>query len=164
MSITKKSVFLLVVQFLFLTGIKCQTTINSTGNNSSGSGGSISYSVGQITFNTFSGIEGASFAQGVQQPYEISVVTSTEDIEGILLNYKIYPNPTNDKLILIIKPLEGVMFNYQLYNQFGILIQIRNIESEETEISLEGYSASIYFLKVIRNNMEVKVFKIIKNK
>jgi hypothetical protein len=32
----------------------------------------------------------------------------------------------------------------------------------ETEISLENLSSSVYFLKVIKNNLEIKVFEIVK--
>ena len=54
-----------------------QSTITATGGTGTGSGGSATYTVGQITYKTFSGTTG-SVAHGVQQPYEISVVTAIE--------------------------------------------------------------------------------------
>ncbi len=52
-----------------------QETITSAGGNTTGSAGSVSYTVGQIIFSTFSGANG-SVIQGVQQPYEISIATA----------------------------------------------------------------------------------------
>jgi hypothetical protein len=43
-----------------------------------------------------------------------------------------------------------------------VLLQDKKVENWETEISLENHSSSVYLLKVIKNNIEVKVFKIVK--
>jgi len=73
-----------MVSCLCLTIIQGQSTIPSTGGNATGSGGSVSYTVGQITYRTFSGTNG-SIAEGVQQTYEISVVTANKITEAITL-------------------------------------------------------------------------------
>lgn len=151
----------LLVSCLYLTILQGQSTIPTTGSTASGSGGTATYTVGQITYKTFSGTNG-TVAQGVQQPYEISVVTAVENTEGITLEYKVYPNPTSGQIILTIKPFDGDNFRYRLYDLNGILLQDKRIESEESEISLESYSYSIYFLKVIDDFQEIKIFKIIK--
>lgn len=143
--------------------IQAQNTISATGGNATGSGGTVSYSVGQVTYNTYSGTNG-TVAQGVQQPYEISVVTAIENTEGITLEYRVYPNPTSGLLRLIIKPFDQKNFRYTLHDINSILLQDKKIESEETEISMKNYTPAIYFLQVIKNNQEVKVFKIIKTK
>jgi hypothetical protein len=44
----------------------------------------------------------------------------------------------------------------------GLLLQDKKIKSEETEILIQDLSSSLYFLKVIDSNQEVKVFKIVK--
>jgi hypothetical protein len=137
--------------------VQAQQTIPVTGGNATGSTGSVSYSVGQILYNTILGTNG-TVAQGVQQPYEISVVTAIENTEGITLEYKVYPNPTKGLITLTING----NFRYRIYDLSGILLQDKKIESGKTEISLESHSFSMYFLKVIKDNQEVKVFKIIK--
>jgi|SRR5690554_3243411 len=76
---------------LGLTALKAQESVNATGGDASGEGGSVSYSVGQITFQTHTGTNG-SVAQGVQQPFEISVVTAIEEAKGINLSVTAYPN------------------------------------------------------------------------
>jgi hypothetical protein len=157
----RKTIIELLVSCLCLTIVQGQSTIPATGGNATGSGGSVSYTVGQITYQTLSGTSG-TVAQGVQQPYEISIVTAIENTEGITLEYKVYPNPTRGLITLTIKPFDDENFRYRLFDLNGILLQDKKIESEETEISLESFSSSMYFLKVIKDNMEVKIFKIIK--
>ena len=154
-----------LLTILFLIGyaftIQAQNTIPATGGNASGIGGSVSYTVGQVSYQTFSETTG-SVAQGVQQPYEISVVTAIGNTEGVVLDYKVYPNPTHGSLRLTIEPFDDGNFRFWLYDLNGILLQDKKVLSEETEISLENLNPAIYFLKILKDNREVKVFKIIK--
>ncbi len=138
-----------------------QQTIPATGGNATGSGGTVSYSIGQITYHTYDGPDN-TVAQGVQQPYEISVVTAIENTEGIIIDYKVYPNPAHGLIKLIINPFDSGDFRYSLFDIKGILIQDNKVLGEETEISLESLNPTIYFLKVIKDNKEIKVFKIVK--
>lgn len=85
-----------------LSGLHAQNTISASGGNASGSGGSVSYSVGQIVYTTNTGTNGSA-AQGVQQPYEISVVTANEEALDISLEMVVYPNPATDFVKLRIK-------------------------------------------------------------
>ena len=90
---------------LGLTGLQAQESVNATGSNASGSGGSASYSVGQVVYTTNTGTNG-SMAQGVQQPYEILVATGLEEAKSINLTVSAYPNPTTDYLTLEVKDFE----------------------------------------------------------
>ncbi len=156
----------IILCFLFFSGLgivilQAQSTIPASGGNATGSGGSVSYTVGQILYNTISGTNGI-VAQGVQQPYEISVVTSIKNSEEINLECLVYPNPTSGLAKLIFKSPDYENLRFRLYDINGVLLQDKKVESSETEISLENLSSSVYFLKVIKNNLEVKVFKIVK--
>jgi hypothetical protein len=51
--------------------INAQETISPGGGNATGSGGSVSYTIGQVAYGAFSGTTG-SVIQGIQQPYDIS--------------------------------------------------------------------------------------------
>jgi len=66
-----------------LTGLQAQESVNATGGNALGNGGTASYSVGQMIYTTNTGTGGNTVAQGVQQPFEISVVTGIEEAQGI---------------------------------------------------------------------------------
>ena len=147
---------------LGLTGLQAQESINATGNNASGSGGSASYSVGQVVYTTNTGTNG-SVAQGVQQPYEISVVTAIEEAKGINLSVSAYPNPTTDYLTLRIDELEISNLSFQLYDMTGKLLQSEKITGNQTSIVMSNLVPATYFVKVIQGNKEFKTFKIIKN-
>ena len=147
---------------LGLTGLQAQESVNATGGNASGSGGSISYSVGQVAYQTHTGTNG-SVAQGVQQAYEISVITAIEQAKGISLSVTAYPNPTTDYLTLEVKDFEFSTLSFQLYDMNGKLLQSEKITGNQTSILTSNLLPASYFVKVIQGNKEVKTFKIIKN-
>ena len=147
---------------LGLTGLQAQTAVPATGGNATGDGGKVSYSVGQVVFTTNKGTNG-SLAQGVQQPFEISVVTAIEEDKGINLTVLAYPNPTIDYLTLKIDELEISYLSYQLFDMNGKLLQSEKITSNQTSIVMSNLVPSTYFVKVTESNKEVKTFKIIKN-
>jgi len=147
---------------LGLTGLQAQENVNATGGDATGSGGSVSYSVGQVVYTTNTGTSG-SVAQGVQQPYEISVVTGIEEAKGINLSVTAYPNPTTDYLTLRIDEFEISNLSYQLYDMNGKLLQSEKITGNQTSIVMSNLVPANYFVKVIQVNKEVKTFKIIKN-
>jgi len=147
---------------LGLTGLQAQESVNATGGDASGSGGSASYSVGQVVYTTNTGTNGY-VVQGVQQPYEISVVTGIEEAKGINLSVSAYPNPTTDYLTLEVKDVELSNLSYQLYDMNGKLLQSEKIAGNQTSISMNNLVPATYFVKVVQGNKEVKTFKIIKN-
>jgi len=107
---------------LGLTGLQAQETIPATGGNATGSGGSASYSVGQVVYTTNTGTNG-SVAQGVQQPFEISVVTGIEQTKGINLSVSAYPNPATDFLMLKVENYDNGNLSYQLFDMNSKLLQ-----------------------------------------
>jgi hypothetical protein len=145
---------------LGLTGLQAQETIPATGGNASGSGGTVSYSVGQVVYTTNTGANG-SVAQGVQQPFEISVLTGIEQT-AINLVISAYPNPTTDFLQLKVESEKLKDLSFQLYNMQGKLLQNKKIEGNETSIVMSSLVPATYFVKVVQGNKEVKTFKIIK--
>lgn len=157
-----KKILIGVCLFGYGTTIIAQTTIPASGGNASGSGGTASYSVGQIVYIKNTGTNGSA-SQGVQQPYEISVVTGIEEAKDILLEFVVYPNPASDLVRLKISNFEIQNLKYQLYDMNGNLMQQNYIFSDETNISLQSFLPSTYFLKIIQDRKEIKTFKIIKN-
>jgi hypothetical protein len=147
---------------LGLTGLHAQESVNATGGNASSSGGSVSFSVGQVVYTTNTGSNG-SVTQGVQQPFEISVVTAIEQTKGINLSVSAYPNPTTNYLTLRIEEFEISNLLYQLYDMNGKLLQNQIITGNQTSIVMSNLIPATYFVKVIQGNKELKTFKIIKN-
>ena len=152
------SVLLLV---LGLTVLQAQESINATGGNASGSGGTVAYSVGQVVYTTNTGSNG-TVAQGVQQSFEISVLTGLKEAKSINLSVTAYPNPTTDYLQLKVESEKLKDLSYQLYDISGKLLQSEKITGSQTSIVMSNLLPSTYFVKVTERNKEVKTFKIVK--
>ena len=156
---------MLISFFLFcygLIGLQAQKAIVTSGGNASGSGGTSSYTVGQVFYHTLAGTNG-SVSQGVQQPFEISVVTGIEEAMAIQLMISAYPNPTVDFLILKVENYDREKSLYQLYDINGKVLINKSIQANETSIPVYEFVPGTYFLKVTDNYTVVKTFKIIKN-
>ncbi len=162
---TQKVLILLSVFYLCI-GLSCvhaQSVINTSGGEANGSGGSVSFSVGQLVCSTDEGSNG-SIAPGVQQPFEISEITSDPNsIIAIALECKVFPNPATDFLTLNIDNFNNKKLSYFLYNSNGTLIENKEIKDNETIIEMTKLISSIYFLKITEGQRELKTFKIIKN-
>lgn len=151
--------------FFFLigmTGLPAQVAVTTTGGNASGSGGSSSYTVGQLGYTTNSGTTG-SVAQGVQQPYEISIVNGVEEAKEIELSCMLFPNPTSDFVNLKLNSYKVENIIYQIFDFNGKLLEYKKINGSETIIEMKKYSDAVYFLKVFQGDKELKTFKIVKN-
>ncbi len=146
---------------LSLSTLSAQESVNATGSNASGSGGSVNYSVGQVVYTSNTGTNG-SVAQGVQQPYEISVITGIKEAKSTNLSVSAYPNPTTDYLTLSIEEFDISDLSYQLYDVNGKLLQSEKITGNQTNIAMTNLVPATYFIKVVKHNKQVKMFKIIK--
>ena len=164
------TIFLLAVSF---TNVQAQESPTTAGGEAGGSGGTASYTVGQVFYTTQTGTNGNGVVQGVQQPYEISVVTGIPEAKGINLSVSAYPNPVTDYLILKIdnnyvqtmyasSQQELSQLRYQIIDIDGKIIKTDNIIAIETKINTENLVQGNYFLRLIDNNKAIKVFKIIK--
>jgi hypothetical protein len=141
-----------------------QSTV-SAGGNANGTGGTVSYTVGQVFFHTHEG-EGGSVAEGLQQPYEIFVVTSIENIPDISVIVVAYPNPVTDNLMLVIKDqvdFSTETIHFRLSDINGSVIQSDKAAGRQTRIDMQNLPPAVYFLKVTDNRRELKTFKIVKN-
>ncbi|MBK8517045.1 MAG: T9SS type A sorting domain-containing protein [Saprospiraceae bacterium] len=154
-------ILLWVFQVISLASVLSQQTVLPTGGNSIGPGGIVHFSVGQVFYTTNSGVNG-SVAQGVQQPYEISVKTGIDNSK-IQLYISAYPNPSTDYLILKIEDLTLDKLKYLLFDINGRLLQSEIISDRITNIKMVNYQPSSYILKISQDQREIKSFKIIKN-
>ncbi len=139
-----------------------QNNTVASGGQAAGIGGSASYTIGQIVNSSLTGSNG-SLIQGLQQPYEISIVTSTTDL-AFDINAQVYPNPTTDQLVLNIVNQELKNLRYILVDIQGKTIASDRINKSASRINMSSLSNGTYFLRVFSNKQQVKSFQIIKNK
>ncbi len=143
------------------TGVQAQESAVASGGDAAGGGGKVAYSIGQILYTTQIASTG-TVANGVQQTYEISIVSGLENEEAeISLNA--YPNPTLGDLTLTISDTDHANLRVQIFDMHGKLLDNRKITNTIENFSLQNLPASVYFLKVTKDNAAIKTFKIIKN-
>ena len=154
---------LLACFFIGASGfIKAQDATDAAGGNASGPGGKVSYSIGEVAYTTNKN-SGGTMTQGVQQPYEISIVTTIKEAGGIKLVCSVYPNPVTTLVTLRIENYTSENLIFQLLDITGKLMESAKVTGSETIIPFEKLPGAVYFLKITDVNKEVKTFKIIKN-
>ena len=149
-----------LIAFFASFTIHAQQTIPASGGDATGSGGSSSYSVGQIVYTTHTGSNG-TISQGVQQSYEIFTLSNAA-LSTVNLVATTYPNPTSDYVVLAISDDSLTDLTYALYDIQGKPIAKATISSKDTQIDMHSLSAGTYLLNVNQNNQKLKSFKIIK--
>jgi hypothetical protein len=145
----------------FCSALSAQQSINTAGGNSTGVVGNVSYSIGQVFYSSNNSASG-SFTEGVQQTYTITSTSIPENAK--IKSMMIYPNPTNDNLIISVEKSEHENMNYRLFDFQGKLIQSGNIVNKETMLQIKDLSEASYFLDVIQEDRKLRTFKIIKNR
>ncbi|MCC6691265.1 MAG: T9SS type A sorting domain-containing protein [Bacteroidia bacterium] len=152
---------MLLAGLLWCGFAQAQESVNTSGGNASGSGGTASYSVGQLVYTTNIGSSG-SVEQGVQHTYEIFTVGNNETT--MKLSLQAFPNPTTENLIVQISDYNNEKLSYQLVDMQGKLITIGQITTQQTQIEMRNLPLTTYFINVInQENKTVQTFKIIKN-
>jgi hypothetical protein len=163
MKIIKQTDFSIILAYLFCSvALHAQESVNTSGGNANGIGGTVSYSIGQVAFTTISNNNG-SVAQGVQQAYEIFTIGINEDSTNIQLST--YPNPISDFVVLQVEGLPNQKMNYILLDANGREVSSNLITTQQTLIPMEKLENGIYFLYVRSDfKMKIQTFKIIKNR
>ncbi len=141
-----------------------QHAVNATGGNASNENGSVSYSIGQILYSAYSNSDG-NITEGVQQPYEIFVITSIEYLDGIDLKLKAFPNPVDDQLKLLVIGQDRSRssdFHYWLLDINGKSMKHERMSDKITRIDMSGAQPGVYFLLVTASEERIGFLRIIK--
>ena len=148
---------------LFSSGIiLAQESVNTSGSIATGSGGTASYTVGQVAYTSSLGSNG-SVSAGVQQAYTITATTGVDET-NFNLEASVYPNPITDLLVLSINELTEE-HSYQVLDMAGKLLANGQLRNNQTQIDFSSYAAGSYYVKIITNQIkEIKTFQVIKNK
>lgn len=158
-----KSRPLALLTFSLLLGsfAQAQESVNTSGGDATGSGGTVAYSIGQVVYTTNTGTTG-EVAQGVQHAYEIYTFGIKETELNISLT--VFPNPTANNLTLLISECNNEKWSYQLLDMQGKLLANQQIVAKQTEIDMNNLASATYIVNVInQENKKVQSFKIVKN-
>jgi opacity protein-like surface antigen len=152
--------FFLMLMLVPVALLKAQSAVLATGANATGSNGSVSYSVGQVTYQ----VKGSNreVSEGVQHAYEIITLATDEasQIEegGILL----YPNPFKDYLYLDFTTNSYKGSTYQLFDAQGKLVKTDKINQTKSEFNFSDLPSAMYIIRINQEGKNIKTFKIIK--
>ena len=153
--------FKLSLLFLFSLQLSyAQETVSSTGGNATGTGGTSSFTVGQV-FYTSNTSSAGSVSQGVQLAFEIQTLSNPE-LLTVQLTAVTYPNPTTDYVALKITDTALENLEYTLFDLNGKTIDSKKIRTSSTEITMKNLSIGIYLLKLTKKKQPIKTFRIIK--
>lgn len=148
------STTLLFTSLIF--GAVGQQNAVSAGGDASGTGGSVSYSIGQVDYVNSSGSNGNS-NEGVQQPYEFFQEVGLE--EEIIIS-AVYPNPTTD--IIQIEFENTAQRELELFDQNGKLVLNSTCSNSNTSLDLSALAKGSYMLSVHRDQ-KTQTIKLIKH-
>ena len=154
----KKSLIPIVVFISFGFSSFGQNALSAAGGDFKTSGGSTSFTVGQVAYILKKGT-GSYLNEGVQQVY----TKKTTPIEELvyLKEVQLYPNPTQETFNLIISTKEDIQVRYIIMDYLGKEIRNGNILSEKSEISLRDLPSGNYFIS-LKSKKEIRIFKIVK--
>jgi hypothetical protein len=141
--------------------VSAQQSANTTGKNVSQNNTTISYSIGEVYYNTTTN-SNSVITQGIQQPYEIYLISGIGNEKDVQL-ITAFPNPTSSTIKIVTQDIKIDGLNYKLYDLLGKEILSGDITSNQTELDLNNLMPAVYFIKVFRYNSTIKYFKIIKN-
>jgi len=140
-----------------------QSSVHASGGDASGTGGTVAFSIGQVSYTSADNGSG-SVSLGVQQPY-IAMAVGNQEIDPAL-SVSLFPNPAHSNTFLQIDPntldTPIASYAYAIYDIYGRLLHQENIVQPTTNISLTEYHNAMYFVKVIRNQYTVRTFKVLK--
>jgi len=155
-----KKIMLLALGFFCFVSLKAQSNVVSGGGEGTGSGGSVSFTLGQIDYTSVSGSQG-SLGAGMQQAFEIFVL----GIENKKINLKVsvYPNPTVNFLNLTISDYQFNQLKLMLFDVQGKLVKQEQCSAASTPIDMSELSQGTYLLKVLEGNQELQSYKVVKN-
>ncbi|MGQ1783827.1 MULTISPECIES: T9SS type A sorting domain-containing protein [unclassified Saccharicrinis] len=147
--------FILSVQCLF-----AQEVLNASGSSNEHSGYVISWSIGELVAETYTGSK-SFLTQGFLQT-RLDIPTSYFQVKDEY-DLEIYPNPViNNSVSLSIKGIELSNLSYQLFDISGRILKTNKIESNPASIDMTNLVPGIYLLRISGDEKEIKTFKIIK--
>ena len=142
-------------------GVYGQSSVHSSWGEGTGTGGRMTYSMGQVFVQNVTVPGVARLAEGVQHPLEVLTI-GMDDVSQILEGVMLFPNPTSGELNLQIQGFRPDLFSYRIFNNLGQIIQKEDVHNSSTLISLETLAAGTYRIEVNSKSGKQKIFQVIK--
>jgi hypothetical protein len=103
-------------------------------------------------------------AQGIQRPYQVSLIENRPSQSQPVFESVVFPNPTGHDLFLQITSPMSKHLHYRLIEMSGKQLSSAAILGSLTQIPMENLAAGIYLLQVFDTNPNpLQTLQIIKN-
>lgn len=157
----KRTLCILAALALYATG-KAQADVTASGGEGTGSGGTLSCSVGQVAYTQYTGT-GGRVSEGVEQAYLLTEL-GTENPSEVSFTCAVFPNPTVAGVKLVLRGMPSFQdLDIAVLETTGKLLLSQPVSGAENEISLEHLPAGTYLLRLSSGEKTIRSFKIIKN-
>ncbi len=161
MKFTTKHLALLCLICFLSSVLKAQEVITTSGGYGSSASAKVTWTIGEPVTETVTGTN-SILTQGFNQGDLILTIIKDPELSG--LSIKVYPNPATDNLKVSVYDSELDYLDYILFDIKGQIIQKNKLNGVQSDIPMGNLAPSTYFLKIYKNNTEITIFKIIKNK
>lgn len=143
---------------LFPGALIAQQDVVTAGGNGTASGGSISYSIGQVVYTSESYSNG-SINHGVQQPYSIMAINVDESLKE--MEVSLYPNPTHDHVLISLPELRRGL-TISVFDMKGALIEEKPLQSQQTLLFAQEWHAAQYIIRICDQSQNCSEYKLVK--
>ena len=161
-----KKVLFLTIAFLafFLANAQELEVISSGGDYYEGSNAQISWTLGEISVETYN--NGNNI---ITQGFHQSKLTVTKIDDDYLNNtdasVNIFPNPTSEYATIELSNVDESNFIYELNDNKGKVLLKKNFESKTETINFNKYAASIYYIRIYSKDGSYReTYKVVKDK
>jgi hypothetical protein len=134
--------------------------LSSSGEHFTNSFYQLEWTMGELDIDTHSNLQNILSEGFNQGQYSITAVDQAGSAD---FEIKAFPNPVNDFIQLTIKGLDLQNLEFQITNQSGFVIEKTKITNPKTGISFGLYPYGSYIISVLRNDLLIQSFVVIKN-
>ena len=139
----------------FFTAITClfcsmcfgQSSMNTSGGDTFSDQGSVAYSIGQVFVQINESAE-ISVSEGVQQPYEISLINAVFEEGDVKVSLLAYPNPTMNDLTIELQGWQHEQASFEVYDAQGKKISSGAFNQSTLSIDARLWSSGNYYLHI----------------
>lgn len=139
----RMGILLSVAAFSTCSALAQRATVG-TGSDATGTGGTLSYSVGQVGYTTVQS-SGGTTVQGVQQPYEYLVMAVPSEGTSTL-GMDVAPNPTSNGVQLTFTSTHAQ--RYALLDAAGHVVRTASITGSTVHIPMDDLPRASYLLRI----------------
>ncbi|MFM7310701.1 MAG: T9SS type A sorting domain-containing protein [Flavobacteriales bacterium] len=136
-----------------------QQTVLSSGGDINAASGSVSYSIGQVSYEHIDGPAGTLY-EGVQQPYELFVVSIDESMLDV--SFALFPNPTRDYITISMEHFQDGL-SMAIFDLQGQLMMDTPLLHSNQALNVQHWAPSSYIVRIRNSSGAFSEFIFIKN-